>query len=124
MILQIGASATQQLSVLAYSQNLFGLDTDTDLVLGRRFFLQPTASRHRHRRSSPPPPMTHYPGSSPGTAFRPGTAPRTDQLNGTSLKWGSDGELSELDLQRILALLSQADPVAEALVGNRSDSQA
>jgi hypothetical protein len=37
MILQIGASATQQLSVLAYSQNLFGLDTDTDLVLGRRF---------------------------------------------------------------------------------------
>lgn len=62
--------------------------------------------------------MTHYPGSSPGTA------PRTDQLNGTSLKWGSDGELSDLDLQRILALLSQADPVAEALVGNRCDSQA
>ncbi len=53
-------------------------------------------------------PMTHTPGS----------APRTDQLNGTSLKWSSDGELSELDLRRILSLLSQADPVAEALMAN------
>ena len=41
----------------------------------------------------------------------------TDQLNSTALKWGSDGELSELDLQRILGLLSQVDPVARALVG-------
>ncbi len=40
----------------------------------------------------------------------------TDQLNSTALKWGSDGELSDLDLQRILGLLSQADPVAEALL--------
>jgi hypothetical protein len=40
----------------------------------------------------------------------------TDQLNSTALKWGDDGELSDLDLQRILRLLSQADPVAEALV--------
>jgi hypothetical protein len=39
-----------------------------------------------------------------------------DQLNSTALKWGDDGELSELDLQRILKLLSQADPVAEALI--------
>ena len=62
--------------------------------------------------------MTQSPGSSPGTALR------TDQLNGTSLKWGSDGELSDLDLQRILNLLSQSDPVAEALVGNRYDRQA
>jgi hypothetical protein len=45
----------------------------------------------------------------------------TDQLNSTSLKWGSDGELSELDLQRILNLLSQADPVAEALISPGSD---
>lgn len=59
-------------------------------------------------------PMTHTPGSSPRTAS---STPRTDQLNGTSLKWSSDGELSELDLQRILGLLSQADPVAEALIG-------
>jgi hypothetical protein len=44
-----------------------------------------------------------------------------DQLNSTSLKWGEDGELSELDLQRILKLLSQADPVAEALVTQASD---
>ncbi|MFM7734220.1 MAG: hypothetical protein ACKO6F_12335 [Cyanobium sp.] len=44
----------------------------------------------------------------------------TDQLNSTSLKWGSDGELSDLDLQRILNLLSQADPVAEALISPES----
>jgi hypothetical protein len=65
-------------------------------------------------------PMTHLPGSTPQTAAQ-SSAPRTDQLNGTSLKWGSDGELSELDLQRILSLLSQADPVAEALIGQSSD---
>jgi hypothetical protein len=48
----------------------------------------------------------------------PHRSPRytTDQLNSTALKWGSDGELSDLDLQRILGLLSQADPVAEALL--------
>ena len=45
----------------------------------------------------------------------------TDQLNSTALKWGDDGELSELDLQRILKLLSQADPVAEALIAQSSD---
>lgn len=45
-----------------------------------------------------------------------------DQLNSTSLKWGEDGELSELDLQRILRLLSQADPVAEALVAQVSEA--
>jgi hypothetical protein len=46
----------------------------------------------------------------------------TDQLNSTSLKWGNDGELSELDLQRILGLLSQVDPVAEALMEGRSEA--
>lgn len=46
----------------------------------------------------------------------------TDQLNSTSLKWSSDGELSELDLQRILNLLSQVDPVAEALINPSSES--
>ena len=45
----------------------------------------------------------------------------TDQLNSTALKWGEDGELSDLDLQRILQLLSQADPVAEALIAQSSD---
>jgi hypothetical protein len=45
-------------------------------------------------------------------------------LQPTSLKWGSDGELSELDLQRILGLLTQADPVAEALMSPRSDTAA
>jgi hypothetical protein len=44
-----------------------------------------------------------------------------DQLNSTALKWGDDGELSDLDLQRILKLLSQADPVAEALVTQVSE---
>jgi hypothetical protein len=48
----------------------------------------------------------------------------TQQADTTCLKWGSDGELSDLDLQRILGLLSQADPVAEALVAHRIDSAA
>lgn len=48
----------------------------------------------------------------------------TDQLNSTALKWGDDGELSELDLQRILKLLSQADPVAEALLSATKDPNA
>jgi hypothetical protein len=47
--------------------------------------------------------------------------PTTDPLNSTSLKWGQDGELSDLDLQRILGLLSQADPVAEALMSSSLD---
>jgi hypothetical protein len=56
-------------------------------------------------------------------SMRSASAPSrgTDQLNSTSLKWGSDGELSELDLQRILNLLSQADPVAEALISPSSE---
>jgi hypothetical protein len=45
----------------------------------------------------------------------------SDPLNSTSLKWSQDGELSELDLARILDLLSQVDPVAEALMRDRSD---
>lgn len=51
-----------------------------------------------------------------------GSTLTTDQLNSTALKWGDDGELSELDLQRILKLLSQADPVAEALISVSADS--
>jgi hypothetical protein len=48
--------------------------------------------------------------------------PSLNQQNSTALKWGSDGELSQLDLERILKLLSQADPVAGALMGGRSDA--
>ena len=33
----------------------------------------------------------------------------------TALKWGCDGELSALDLQRILERLTAVDPAAEAL---------
>ena len=33
----------------------------------------------------------------------------------TTLKWASDGELSALDLERILARLSAVDPAAQAL---------
>ena len=33
----------------------------------------------------------------------------------TTLKWASDGELSALDLERILARLSAVDPAAHAL---------
>lgn len=46
--------------------------------------------------------------------------PSVDALT-CSLKWQQDGELSELDLQRILDLLSQADPVAEALIAKASE---
>jgi hypothetical protein len=44
----------------------------------------------------------------------------TDPLNSTSLKWCQDGELSKLDLERILKLLVQSDPVAETLVADFS----
>jgi hypothetical protein len=51
------------------------------------------------------------------------TAPHrsVDPLN-SCLKWRQDGELSELDLHRILALLSQVDPVAEGLISGRSEA--
>lgn len=42
--------------------------------------------------------------------------PRSADPLTSSLKWRQDGELSELDLQRILTLLSQVDPVAGALI--------
>ena len=47
-----------------------------------------------------------------------GSQRTTDPLNSTSLKWCQDGELSKLDLDRILDLLVQSDPVAEALVAD------
>ncbi|KMM16983.1 hypothetical protein [Synechococcus sp. GFB01] len=37
----------------------------------------------------------------------------------TALKWGQDGELSELDRERILRRLAAVDPVAEALGSGR-----
>jgi len=46
----------------------------------------------------------------------------TDPLNSTALKWGQDGELSKLDLDRILTLLSQADPLAESLIVERFEA--
>jgi hypothetical protein len=45
----------------------------------------------------------------------------TDQQNSTALKWSSNGELSSLDLQRIVDLLTQVDPVAQALMADRLD---
>ena len=47
-----------------------------------------------------------------------------DQQNSTALKWGSDGELSDLDLQRILALLSKVDPVVEQIIDRQQESAA
>lgn len=38
----------------------------------------------------------------------------------TSLKWGCDGELSQLDRDRILRRLAAADPVAQTLHLQRS----
>ena len=43
-----------------------------------------------------------------------------DQLNSTALKWASDGELSALDLDRIMASLALVDP---ALQGFRDSGQ-
>ena len=36
-----------------------------------------------------------------------------DQLNSTALKWASDGELSALDLERIMARLADVDPALQ-----------
>ncbi|MEB3352378.1 MAG: hypothetical protein VKM01_08660 [Cyanobacteriota bacterium] len=47
--------------------------------------------------------------------------PLAQPLNSTALKWGDDGELSAPDLQRILQLLTQADPVAESLLSSPLD---
>lgn len=40
----------------------------------------------------------------------------SDPLNSTTLKWCKDGELSQLDLQRILERLCQSDPTLGALI--------
>jgi hypothetical protein len=55
-----------------------------------------------------------------------GTMPslQSSQPTCTALKWAEDGELSPLDLERILNLLSQADPVAEALISAPLTSEA
>ena len=53
--------------------------------------------------------------SNPSLA-NPMASPQATQPSCTALKWAEDGELSSLDLERILNLLSQADPVAEALL--------
>jgi hypothetical protein len=52
--------------------------------------------------------------------YQSGSQRTTVPLNSTSLKWCQDGELSKLDLDRILELLVQSDPVAEALVADFS----
>ena len=51
----------------------------------------------------------------------PSQARHLDQLNSTALKWASDGELSALDLERIMARLEVVDP---ALQGVRNPAQA
>ncbi|CAK6691815.1 hypothetical protein VB716_12880 [Synechococcus sp. CCY9201] len=51
-----------------------------------------------------------------GFPLHPSDHPHSfDPLNSTALKWCSNGELSELDLHRILSRLSQVDPVAGPL---------
>jgi hypothetical protein len=49
---------------------------------------------------------------------------QSSQPTCTALKWAEDGELSPLDLERILNLLSQVDPVAEALLSAPLSSEA
>ena len=48
------------------------------------------------------------------SAASPSHQPAEPQIS-TTLKWASDGELSSLDLERILARLRAVDPAAEAL---------
>jgi hypothetical protein len=50
---------------------------------------------------------------SPVSPSRQPAEPQTS----TTLKWASDGELSALDLERILVRLRAVDPAAEALSG-------
>lgn len=45
-----------------------------------------------------------------------------NQQNSTALKWSSNGELSSLDLQRIVDLLTRVDPVAQALMVDRLEA--
>lgn len=40
----------------------------------------------------------------------------------TALKWGGDGELSDLDRDRILRLLAAVDPVARELQGQAPEA--
>lgn len=50
-------------------------------------------------------------------------APRhLDPLNSTALKWASDGELSAIDLERIMNRLAAVDPAVQSLQGS-SDPQ-
>ena len=51
---------------------------------------------------------SHPPGD-PGGVLQPCAVPST------VLKWCGNGELSALDLERIVQRLKQADPVAQAL---------
>ncbi len=48
------------------------------------------------------------------SAVSPSHQPNEPQAS-TTLKWASDGELSALDLERILARLSAVDPAARGL---------
>ena len=45
-------------------------------------------------------------------------APRhLDPLHSTALKWASDGELSAIDLERIMNRLAAVDPAVQSLQG-------
>ncbi|MEB3173072.1 MAG: hypothetical protein VKL97_04340 [Cyanobacteriota bacterium] len=57
-----------------------------------------------------------FPASSPNSGCQHGA-------DHTALKWGRDGELSDLDLQRILERLSAVDPAAEALSQHFGNAQ-
>lgn len=54
------------------------------------------------------------------SGFQVGQQQRSADPLTSCLKWQQDGELSELDLNRILTLLSHVDPVAMTLIGERS----
>lgn len=69
--------------------------------------------------------LLHNPAVSP--ASFPSSSPQNGCQRGaehTALKWGRDGELSDLDLQRILQRLTAVDPAAETLNDHFSTLQA
>ena len=59
----------------------------------------------------------HPPTTDQGRAVKPcqGSSQEVLALHSTALKWSSDGELSALDLHRIVARLADTDPVAREL---------
>lgn len=65
--------------------------------------------------ASPAPTNSHAPLPLSAIQHSASSARQLDQLNSTALKWASDGELSALDLERIMGRLAAVDPAVKQL---------